>query len=597
MKTTIGYQRNAMLKIQQPAQGLTAGQKMQAKVLGPTRHGVSVMIGREVFQLDVSAKLATAGTLTLQGSASSSGSGQQVWIVARDDRPLSKPLKAELTSSSPASAAGASTVVHKGRTSVVAQPIDDQGKALGPNVMLHLRTGSLQDAFDEATRPSSSRQGTSRTAVSDLPLPAPAVADKRADPFFSSPGNTHADAVQGPASGADMQRRKVSNEGAFKENTPSFSSSATAFVSTKLQHLLRNGVAGEVRPDGELSAPHKSNMLQAPSTDGEPFPIKTIAASAASTYRSGALQGPLAQSIHSSFRSQPGDAHAVPDRSEAITATVIARTNSGKVILKGAGQLLRIEQPVDLPLGTILQATLVQAGPVPATPTDPGKAGDQATLLAKLIALLDDIDQTGRQMMADQDQPTLARRLPIPDKHLASGFLGLLNAQSAQTSGSNQQSSSDGDDISIVQKDQIRALVRELGSMASEPLSEGWKGLTLPVDLDPAHAVNVYFRDYDFDPEDDTAEEDIERVDMQRAVFDVSFTQLGRCQIDALCQERRFDLLIRSENVFSPQDQQDIVAVFASACEIAGTNGEIGFHIGSFFEPPQSPAAARDLRT
>ncbi|MGI9416671.1 MAG: hypothetical protein ACR2RA_02410 [Geminicoccaceae bacterium] len=275
---------------------------------------------------------------------------------------------------------------------------------------------------------------------------------------------------------------------------------------------------------------------------------------------------------------------------------MVDRTETGKVVLNVAGQRYRIEQPIDLPTGTPLQV-------IPASTMLAPGGGNQGDFqnaglqLARLVEILDDIDRAGRQA-AEANQPNRVRQLPLPDRNLASKFLGLLSAGHGASSPAGRTHSSSGQaGLAMARRDQIETLVRELGAMASEPLEESWKSVTLPLGLDTAQAVSFFFRERDFDAEGGAAEGEADHSETQRAVFDISFSRLGRCQIDALCQEGRFDLLIRSEHLLSEGDRQEIATLFASACEIAGVTGEIGFKVGGFFEPARSSAAGKDLRT
>lgn len=333
-----------------------------------------------------------------------------------------------------------------------------------------------------------------------------------------------------------------------------------------------------------------------PSTDGAPVPSKSLAAAAVSTYRSGSGKGALSPAAMSQKLPQSAEPHVAPDRSQAVKATVVERTSAGKVVLEAAGQRMRIEQPIDLPLGTTLAATFTAMRPTSTAPLNPAPFDGSATPLTELIELLDDIDRAGRQP-TDPDRPAPTRQLPMPDKHLAARFLGLLAADGRPPPKGAEPLPFEPRGAAAAHGDRIQTLVRDLGSMASETLAEGWKSLTLPIGTDQTQAVCFYYRDHDLDPDGEGGEELTDGREAQRAVFDVSFSRLGRCQIDALCQERRFDLLIRSERPLMQQDRQDIAGLLASACEIAGVSGEIGFRVGSFFEPERSSAGGKDLRT
>lgn len=278
-----------------------------------------------------------------------------------------------------------------------------------------------------------------------------------------------------------------------------------------------------------------------------------------------------------------------------MTVVVVGHSQGGKPILQAEGQLLRIEQTVDLPLGTALQAMLASGASAMARPLDPGAEQDPAAPLTKLIALLDAIDRAGRQP-AEPDGPGLARRLPLPDKHLASRFLWLMADVGDHQAEGPLPASAEQRGTTAAQREQIQALVRDLGSAASEPLAEGWKSLTLPLGLDQAQAVTFYVRDPVLAADHEAAGEDSEQTEARRAVFDVAFSRLGRCQIDTLCQGRRFDLLMRSESALPEDDREAITSLFTSACEMSGMHGDIAFRIGSFFEAARAPMAAQDLK-
>jgi hypothetical protein len=277
-------------------------------------------------------------------------------------------------------------------------------------------------------------------------------------------------------------------------------------------------------------------------------------------------------------------------------ATVTERGKDGKIVLKAGEQLLRIEQPVDLPLGMRLQISAAANMPIAVLSADINFSDDRTGPLAKLIELLDGIDRAVRQPMTS-GQPAPAGQLPAPGKHLASRFLGLLALGNAQPK-QEQPSSPDQGGVAVTQRSQIQALIHDLGAMSSESAEEGWKSFTLPIGLDHNEAVCCYFRDHAPDPDHEEGEGEFDRRDdARRAVFDVSFSRLGRCQIDAFCRQQRFDLLIRSETALLQPVQDDIAMLFGSACEIAGMNGEIAFRIGGFFEPSRSPTIVKALET
>lgn len=558
--TSIGNSQQSLLAVtSSPAQTLSADQRLDAKVLGPTRHGVSVLVGRETLQLDVPSRLSDAGTLTLQGTGSSSASGQGVLVVARDGRSLSPPISATLASRRQASQLAASTIVQTGRIDVIAQPISPEGKASGAGIALQLR----------AQLPESSLKGPVAAPISS----SAATASPSAGPTSISTSN-------GQASGGTAAAFTTSGKGRSESPT----GTATSAISSQGQTTLAAGRPADLL--AQLRAPPQTGTVSISPTGvgGEHMPSKANPASVLANYRSVAAT----QSTPNAQLPTSGIANAATDRDMPTTVTVVGRTNTGQAVIRAADQLLRIEQPLDLPLGTTLQAALIP-GSLTALAGDVGRFADPATPLAKLIELLDDIDRAGRQTA----EPDLPKQLPQPDKNLASRFLALMAGEGGAASQTEAPSSGQGGAGAV--RDQIQSLVRDLGGMASETLAEGWKSLTLPLGSDQAQAVCFFFKDHELDPDEGTSDDEPERLETQRAVFDVSFSQLGRCQVDALCQGQRFDLLVRSERPLSQEDREVISALFQSASEIAGMKGDVGFHLGNFFEPPRSSTVSKNL--
>ncbi|MEM7045727.1 MAG: hypothetical protein AAF543_23190 [Pseudomonadota bacterium] len=126
---------------------------------------------------------------------------------------------------------------------------------------------------------------------------------------------------------------------------------------------------------------------------------------------------------------------------------------------------------------------------------------------------------------------------------------------------------------------------------------DGWKTLLLPLESDPTQAVSLFYQDHEIDSDEQMDDAEVLKSKAKRAIFDVSFSQLGRCQIDTFCQERRFDLMIRSETALNSEDQRELTTLFHGALDIAGLTGEIGFSVGGFFEPMLSHKGARELQT
>jgi len=284
-------------------------------------------------------------------------------------------------------------------------------------------------------------------------------------------------------------------------------------------------------------------------------------------------------------------------RDGRVPAIVVARSTTGDVILRTSEHLLKIEQPIDLPLDATLSISFPAGPPSLLMEETAINAAVRETPLAKLIELLDDIDKASRLADGRGDTLVSPRQLPTSDGQLAARLLSLLASLDGKPFDEKLTSKRDRGDQSSSPADQIKSLMNKIGAQSSEALAEGWRSTMLPLGSDPAQAIFLFHRDHDLDADDEGAELGGSEEKAKRAVFDVSLSKLGRCQIDALCQEHRFDLIVRSENTLPDNEQQEIAAIFVCACEIAGLQGEIGFRVGQFFEPPRSSKPPTDVRT
>lgn len=602
MTSISGHRPNLPLATQSSPPRLAAGQRIEAIVLGPTRQGVSVRIGQKDFQLDVPPRLANAGTLVLEGR-SWSATSQQVQIVAIDDGLLDKPILADLRSRPEPTSSAKSAIVEKGMIKVTAQPLASDGKSVGPGVTLHLNAGQSELAGKaKAERPFVAGPAVS-ASMTDVKTEMPKVPDRMAG---TGPLQQLQAEIKGDGVGADRIRDRgstgapshlISTAGGGASGHGRVQTMAsTSGVPSAVPPAATKNLAG-VSMIGRPSEGRGSAASAIPAEGAGSPSNKAVAASAVTAYRSEAELHTVRDPKIPLETSRPITARTGGDHNRPMMATVVDRTDAGKVVLQVEGRYYRVEQPIDLPSGASLQVTLASSLPGLWPLSDQGTLKNAGTSLSKLIEILDEIDRAGRQA-TEAGEPNRERQLPLADRRLASRFLVLLNAEHGMPSPGGQASSSpEQADLALVQRERIQILVRELGTLASEPLAEGWKSMTLPLGSDQAHAVSFFFREQIFDPDDESADDQAEPAETQRAVFDVSFSQLGRCQIDALCQERRFDLMIRSEHPLSEEARQNVAVLFSSACEITGMSGEIGFKVGGFVEPARSAAASRDLQT
>lgn len=279
---------------------------------------------------------------------------------------------------------------------------------------------------------------------------------------------------------------------------------------------------------------------------------------------------------------------------KTMMATVFERTidDDRLLLMVDNGEVFKVEQSIDLPVGATLQLALASSN----VPLADNQSVDVGNPIGQLIKLLEKIEQFG-VIMTDPKQSRVASQLPTPDRHLASKLLQLMNFQQIPWTGELGLMARLQDDADLLKQDFLQSFLSDIGRATTDSLTDGWRGTALPLGSDPAQAIIIYFRECLSDPEAEGSGDEEESQLVQRAVFEITFRQLGRCQIDVLCQEQRFDLQVRSERKFDDQDQQTITDLFVSACEIGGFKGEICYRQGQFVEPAKKSTSNKIITT
>jgi hypothetical protein len=116
--------------------------------------------------------------------------------------------------------------------------------------------------------------------------------------------------------------------------------------------------------------------------------------------------------------------------------------------------------------------------------------------------------------------------------------------------------------------------------------------LLLPLAFEGAPLLRLHLREDPCEEDSSGTDPDAERSGAaRRAVFEVEFGALGRCQIDVLCQARRFDLLVRTEQPLPPALRREIRELYLAARDAAGLIGTARFRAGQLLALPEPSAA------
>jgi hypothetical protein len=273
----------------------------------------------------------------------------------------------------------------------------------------------------------------------------------------------------------------------------------------------------------------------------------------------------------------------VAAQSQALEAVVLPRDALGRTLLRSAGFTLQVDTPLDLPTGARLQLSLpagsarsdaaIQSGPLDATRTLAAWLREQAGVAEPAHAA--------------------ALRLPEPDAMLASRLLRLVQlivsrSASADVGRAAEPEVTEGQPGAA----RVTAALAELGRVAGEPQHGGWRVLLLPLGFEGAPLLRLYVREDPYDRDGSGTDDDADRSGAaRRAVFEVEFGALGRCQIDVLCQARRFDLLVSTEQPLSPDLRRELRELYLAARDAAGLVGTARFRTGQLLALPEPSAA------
>jgi hypothetical protein len=270
---------------------------------------------------------------------------------------------------------------------------------------------------------------------------------------------------------------------------------------------------------------------------------------------------------------------------QALEAVVLPGDALGRTLLRAAGLTLQVDPSLDLPAGARLHLSLPAGLSLPATPT----RSDAAIQTRPLDAVRTLAAWLREEAEAAEPARPGALRLPEPDATLASRLLRLVQLIVPRP-GSADVRRAAAPEVREGQPGVVRvtAALAELGRVAGEPQHGGWRVLLLPLAFEGAPLLRLHLREDPSDRDGGGTDDGAGRSDAaRRAVFEVEFGALGRCQIDALCQARRFDLLVRTEQPLPPVLRREIRELYVAARDAAGLVGTARFRAGQLLALPE----------
>jgi hypothetical protein len=233
-----------------------------------------------------------------------------------------------------------------------------------------------------------------------------------------------------------------------------------------------------------------------------------------------------------------------------------------------------------VPLGARLQVLL------PAAPGQPAPAAGGDALQRAISALL------RPAAPADVGAP-VGLRLPAADHALAARLLRWIEAIGASAGSSDAAPGVDaGAPDAGPAAGALRSALHELAQEARAPQAGGWRVLVMPFGVEDPSPLRLYLRDPQPDQERASRLGRERRSGARRAIFEVELSELGRCQLDVLCQARRFDLAVRTQRPLAAALQDDIRGLLQAACELASVAGKVDFRAAELLRLPDPNAPA-----
>jgi len=284
-------------------------------------------------------------------------------------------------------------------------------------------------------------------------------------------------------------------------------------------------------------------------------------------------------------------AKAVSELTPGTTLRLELQPAAGSTRGQGARLLSLGGRMLEPPLAVQVRSAGVESA-IPARLEAPVGASRPEASAAKHGGHFDPVRTLAAALGQSGEAP--APRLPVSGPDLATRLLQLIRL----VDGAAVDVSMDEalpDDLPAEQRTALTTALADLRALAREPTPGLWRLLLLPFGV-PGEVgeLRLYLRDDGGSRreggEDRAAADD---APPRRAVFEFDFSRLGRCQLDALCQGKRFDLVLRTQTPLEPDLRRAIEAVFMAARDAGGLTGELGFRPYELLSLPR-PDRAHD---
>lgn len=276
-----------------------------------------------------------------------------------------------------------------------------------------------------------------------------------------------------------------------------------------------------------------------------------------------------------------------------LQGTVVAHPPGGQAVVGTAIGTLALPVQGDLAAGTVLRLEVAGPPQPPAAPPAAAASRPEGLTAAGWPALTETI-----QTLAGGDRQALdllLRVIPHDGPRLAASLSLFALAQRGGDRGAVIGETTTKALDKAGRRDLAERLKADFDTLSADSarsLGGGeWRCHTLPFlhggAVDP---IRLYVRDGG----DEQRRAAGNAVNDQRFVLDFALSNLGRLQLDGLVrrEEKLFDLIIRTGEPLPDTARRDIMGIFTSASELAGTKGVVSFQSGGRWVEPLPDAAA-----
>lgn len=287
---------------------------------------------------------------------------------------------------------------------------------------------------------------------------------------------------------------------------------------------------------------------------------------------------------------QPGQPLTAPPVTAGATGifsgVVTGQTANGGVSVQTPIGTLNVAVPTAPPTGTQLLLQMVgdPRAPLPGSGTAEG-SGARFEALRDAVALLRGGDPAAAQRMTQSLIPQANSQFGLAAVFLANairqgrfekwGGAETVRALTQSGGGSGLLSRLDGD-------------MAQAQGRVTDSAGQDWRTLTLPfMNQGQIEPIRLYMRDRDSSGENG----DGDSGKPKRFIIETDFSRLGPMQFDGLTQDKRVDVVVRSQRDLADDAKREIEALFADTVTAMGLTGRVDFRVVTAFDPlPPEPS-------